>query len=75
MESVEKVRNLEAELAASRKQAAKSLRTERNRLGLTLRQVSSRIRMTPAAIHNIELSKSWKTRTAQKLARFYSNAA
>jgi DNA-binding XRE family transcriptional regulator len=75
MESIERVRNLESELVATRKEAAKLLRAKRSELGLTIRQVSNRTRLAPTTIYNIETNKSWNTRTVAKVARFYVRAA
>jgi DNA-binding XRE family transcriptional regulator len=75
MESIERVRNLESELAATRKGVAKMLKAKRSELGLTIRQVSNRTRLAPTTIHNIETNKSWNTPTVAKVARFYVRAA
>ncbi len=75
MDAIETVRNLESELAARRKDASSLLRDTRNGLGLSLRDVSKKVRMSAAAICNLEANKSWSTKTAAKIARFYKNAA
>jgi predicted transcriptional regulator len=71
MDSIEAVRNLETQLVATRKEVAKELRTTRESLGLSLRKVANGVRMTQGAVYNIEVAKSWKTRTVEKIARYY----
>ena len=77
MEAIETVRNLEAELETKRREAGRVLRSARRRLKLTMRDVAPKVKMSAATIHNVEKCKVWKTKTAQRLARFYEqqNAA
>lgn len=71
MEAIQRVRNLEAELEASRKVAGRSLRSARRRLKMTLRQVASGVSVSAATVHNTEKNKAWNTETASELARYY----
>lgn len=75
METLEVVRNLEAELMAKRREVGRALRERRNALNLTLIQVGNRTRLSPSALHNIERNKSWNTKTVAKVARFYERAS
>lgn len=75
MDVIERVRNLEAELAKTRQEASAALRETRSRLGLSLRQVGRGARLSHVTVYDIEKNKTWKTRAAQKIARFYSTAA
>lgn len=75
MKQVERVRNLEAELAEARREAARALRECRESLDLSLRDVGNSVRLSAAAIYNIETNKSWRTKTAAKIARSYERAA
>lgn len=75
MREIERVRNLESELATSREIAAECLKEKRIELGLSFRQVSAGVRVSPATVYNIEANKSWRTRTAAKIARFYERIA
>lgn len=71
MEAVETVRKLEAELAEKRKEASKLLRSTRESLRLSLREVGQSVRLTQGALLNIEQGKSWRTKTVARIARFY----
>lgn len=73
MEALERVRNLQRELDEGRKSASAVFLATRTRLGLTLQQVSAKVRLATATIHNVEQDKYWTIKSAAKLARFYSS--
>jgi hypothetical protein len=39
---------------------------------LSLRDVAVQVDLTPAGLHNIERAKTWRTKTARRVAEFYS---
>ena len=71
---VDEVEAMERELVAKRREAAKRLRMARRATKLSLRAVSEKVRISPPAIHTTERGKTWETKTALKLARFYEQA-
>lgn len=72
MDAIDRVRNLELELEASKRAAGRVLRSTRKRLRMTMKQVSDEVKdISPATVHNTEKNKAWRTETAVKLARYY----
>lgn len=72
---IERVEALERELAETRRAVARSLRYTRETASLSLRDVAPKVRLTPAALSNIERGESWKTKTIRRVAKFYDSAA
>lgn len=70
--SVDRVESTERELAAMRRAVAQRLRAERARTGLSLREVGRRVKLSAPVVYNTEAGKTWETRTARKLERFYA---
>jgi DNA-binding XRE family transcriptional regulator len=71
MEALETVRNLEAQLAETKKEVARELRVTRESLGLSRAKAAYKVGLTQGALLNIEQNKSWKTKTIARIARFY----
>lgn len=69
------VAQLESELSAARKEAAKTLRAQRKALGLTLRAVRPKARRSIAMLSDLERGKTWETKLAARLARMYEEQA
>lgn len=74
LSSVDEVEAMERALVLKRREAARQLRGARRATKLSLRQVSAKVRISAPAIHNTERAKAWQTKTARKLALFYSEA-
>jgi ribosome-binding protein aMBF1 (putative translation factor) len=70
---IERVEALEKVLKELRREVGRTLRTEREAAGLSLRDVAHHVRMTGAGISLIELGKSWKTKTVRRIAQFYAS--
>ena len=62
-------------LVKERKTIALSLRALRVVAGLSLREVAPTIGVTAQTVHNIERGRTWTTKTARALARFYKQSA
>jgi len=69
---IDRIESLEREAVGIRKLVARALLRLREDAGLTLRAVAPHVRTTAATVHNIERGKTWRTKTARALARFYS---
>jgi ribosome-binding protein aMBF1 (putative translation factor) len=69
---IDKVDLMERELAALRRSVALALRFQRERALLSLRDVAVKVHLAPAALSNLERGKSWRTKTARRVAEFYS---
>jgi len=72
MATIGEIRNLEAELERKRKVVAASLKAERKKRALSLRQVARRVQLTPSNLMNIERGDSWRTGTVERIVRFYA---
>lgn len=66
---------LERELGAERKRVAAALRETREKLGLSLRDVAPRARLSGASLSYIERGEQWHTPTIKRLARLYERSA
>lgn len=66
---------LEKELQTERKRVAAALRRRREELGLSLREVSPKVRLSAASLSYIERGEQWHAPTIRRLARFYETAA
>lgn len=71
---MEQTKRLERELRRSRGQIADLLRAERERLGLSLRDVGPRVRLSHVSVRKIESGNQWETQTVDRLIRFYERA-
>jgi ribosome-binding protein aMBF1 (putative translation factor) len=69
---IDKVDLMERELSGLRRSVALALRFQRESALLSLRDVAVKVRLTPAALSNLERGKSWRTKTARRVAEFYS---
>lgn len=69
---VEEVARLEVELLAARKRAGKALKLARPQ---PVRAVAKRVRCSAATVTNTENARTWSTKTARKLARYYESLA
>lgn len=65
---VEEVARLEKELAEARKRAGRELKLARPE---PVRAVAKRVRCSAATVTNTENARTWSTKTARKLARYY----
>jgi hypothetical protein len=65
------VAQLESELTAARKAAAKTLKAQRKALGLSLRAVRPKARRSIAMLSDLERGRTWETKLAERLARVY----
>ena len=68
---IEQIAAMERELENARRAVARTLRFKRETAGLSLRDVAPRLRLSAAALSNIERGQSWRTRTIRRLALFY----
>lgn len=73
--SVDQIEATERALAVMRRTVARQLRAERARTGLSLREVGRRVKLSAPVVYNTEAGKTWETRTARKLERFYAQHA
>jgi hypothetical protein len=69
---IEQIESVERLLVGLQRTAADSLRRTRERVKLSLRDVAVQVDLTPAGLHNIERAKTWRTKTARRVAEFYS---
>lgn len=67
---VETVVRIERELKEARKVAAKALREARKSRHVTLRKAARGIRLSPAALSQLERGATWESKTALKVVRF-----
>jgi ribosome-binding protein aMBF1 (putative translation factor) len=74
---IEQIEQLEGLLRGLRRSTAMTMLTEREALGLSLREVAEHVGLTAVAINNMERGKSWRTSSARRVAELYSerNAA
>lgn len=74
---IERVEQLEKELADTRRAVARSLRFSRETAAVSLREVAPKVRLTAAALSMIERGQTWKTKTIRRVAAVYEklNAA
>jgi ribosome-binding protein aMBF1 (putative translation factor) len=70
---IEQIEQLEEVLRGLQQSTANTMLHEREAMSLSLREVSLKVRLTAAAINNIERGKSWRTKTARKIAEFYAS--
>lgn len=72
---IDAVARLETSLVDARKRAAAALRETREAKGLSLRQVSQHVALSPAALSLLENGKTWQTSTARRVLAFYREVA
>ena len=68
---IEAIRGLERELAEARGRIARAVREQRERAGLSLRQVAPKVRMSATNLSLIERGRVWETKTVARVLRFY----
>lgn len=68
---IDQIEAMECDLVSARRAVARTLRFKRETAGLSLRDVAPKLRISAAALSNIERGKSWRTRTIRRLASFY----
>jgi ribosome-binding protein aMBF1 (putative translation factor) len=71
---IDQIEAMERDLVTARRAVARTLRFKRETVGLSLRDVAPKLRLSAAALSNIERGKSWRTRTIRRLAKFYDAA-
>lgn len=72
---IERIAEMERELADARKAAAKSLRAARKAAGLSLRAVQPKARYSIATLSELENGRTWNTRLAARLVKVYESKA
>lgn len=70
---VSRVAELEEQLDVARKEAAKTIRRLREDRELSLRDVAPKVKLTPTSLLKIERGESWRTKTVERIARFYES--
>lgn len=75
LDALDGIRQIERELKLKQRQVGRLFRAERISRLLTLEQVARKTRVSTATVYNVERGKSWKTKTARKIARFYDRLA
>lgn len=72
---VEAVIRIERELVEARKRAARALRESREEQGIGLRTAAKAIRLSPAALSELERARTWSSKTAMKAVRYLGRVA
>lgn len=70
---VTRVAELEERLEVARQETAKTLRRLREDHELSLRDVAPKVKLTPTSLLKIERGESWRTKTVERLARYYES--
>jgi DNA-binding XRE family transcriptional regulator len=70
---IEQIEQIEAVQRGMQRSAASTMRREREKLSLSLREVSEAVGLTAAAINNLERGKSWRTPTARRVSEHYAS--
>lgn len=71
----DRAEQLERELDAERRRVAHALRETRESLGLSLRDVSPKVRLSITSLSLTERCEQWSTPTIKRLVRFYEKSA
>jgi ribosome-binding protein aMBF1 (putative translation factor) len=72
---IERIEKMEADISREREVMARTLLEARTKAGLSLRDVAPVVKLTAAALNNIERGRAWRTVTVKRIARFYSKLA
>jgi ribosome-binding protein aMBF1 (putative translation factor) len=72
MTNVDRVRYLEAELREAKLTTARALREAREAAGLSLRDVSPRVRLSAPTLSLVERGIVWNTKTVTRVAKVYA---
>lgn len=67
---VDEVARIEGDLEAARHRAGMAIRTAREAKSISLRQAATQLRLSPGALSELERGRSWRTKTALRVARF-----
>ncbi len=68
---IELVASQESVVSGMRKSAARALQEYRESIGVSLRDVAAKAGLTYQGLSNLEHGKSWRTRTALRVAEVY----